>query len=597
MKYIGARYMPKFVGTYDATTSYEALSVVDNGMGTSYVSNKPVPAGTPLTDTNYWAVYGASSGAILDLQNRVSDIETFDAKIENSTFIQTDKTKAVFFGDSLTLGDMGGDDHIIADKPYPTVYGELAGIEITNKAAGGSTAANNPNAYNPTQYLQAMMSTVNLADYDQMFIAHGVNDYSANTPLGTIDSTDISTFYGALNNAVIVALTNNPKIEIIFITSWYAQSAQHEYPGAVGLHKFNDDWHDFYDYNQAIKNVAAKFNLRCVDMVDAIGINKYNYSAYLNDDVHMNQDGYTMVGYYLAKQLSFPKADNVFNNLHNGARQTTTANMVNIVDFTQDGVGGFDPHRGYKCGPTVLLTLGGTDTAISKQKYYLVAGIDYSFHCNLFIQPGLAITIQVNDGSLNLKQIAAFSYNQSVNGVLDINTRFTVSATTDYRLDIVLTDDGAGSGYAAISDISMSEGIVPVNHELGNNFINNTFWKEKAVSVGSSGASVNATCPFKYWIDNGGTVHLQGQIDCTIAPNVERSVVQLPMYFTPLVDCYFPAVTTAGVVVVCKMNVVNGYITILPNADVTAPYTIDFTGITFSAIKQNPLIECPIVES
>lgn len=74
MKYVGARYMPKFLGTYDNTTAYEALSVVDNGMGTSYVSNKPVPAGTPLTDTDYWAVYGMSSGAILNLQQQIDDM-------------------------------------------------------------------------------------------------------------------------------------------------------------------------------------------------------------------------------------------------------------------------------------------------------------------------------------------------------------------------------------------------------------------------------------------------------------------------------------------------------------------------------------------
>ena len=74
-KYIGARYMPKFMGTYDATTAYEALSVVDNGSGTTYVANKPVPAGTALNNTEYWSVYGASSGAILDLQNRMSTAE------------------------------------------------------------------------------------------------------------------------------------------------------------------------------------------------------------------------------------------------------------------------------------------------------------------------------------------------------------------------------------------------------------------------------------------------------------------------------------------------------------------------------------------
>lgn len=75
-QYIGARYTPKFSGTYDATQAYEALEVVDNGSGTTYIARKPVPPNTSLTNTEYWLVYGASSGAILDLQSRVSMVES-----------------------------------------------------------------------------------------------------------------------------------------------------------------------------------------------------------------------------------------------------------------------------------------------------------------------------------------------------------------------------------------------------------------------------------------------------------------------------------------------------------------------------------------
>lgn len=77
-QYIGARYTPKFVGEYDTTQAYEALEVVDNGSGTTYIARKPVPPNTPLTNTTYWLVYGSSSGAILDLQDRVSTIENTD---------------------------------------------------------------------------------------------------------------------------------------------------------------------------------------------------------------------------------------------------------------------------------------------------------------------------------------------------------------------------------------------------------------------------------------------------------------------------------------------------------------------------------------
>ena len=73
-QYIGARYVPRFMGTYDVTQQYEALDVVDNGMGTSYVAKIPTPPGTPLTDTTHWAIYGAASGAVVNLQNQIDAI-------------------------------------------------------------------------------------------------------------------------------------------------------------------------------------------------------------------------------------------------------------------------------------------------------------------------------------------------------------------------------------------------------------------------------------------------------------------------------------------------------------------------------------------
>lgn len=82
-EYVGARYVPKFMGTYDATQSYEALCVVDNGLGTSYISKIPTPAGTPLTDTDHWAIYGATSGAIINLQNQIDDINTDLGAVHN----------------------------------------------------------------------------------------------------------------------------------------------------------------------------------------------------------------------------------------------------------------------------------------------------------------------------------------------------------------------------------------------------------------------------------------------------------------------------------------------------------------------------------
>lgn len=52
-KYIGARYAPKFMGAWDKTSEYAALSVVYTN-DQSYVSRKTVPANTEITNTEFW---------------------------------------------------------------------------------------------------------------------------------------------------------------------------------------------------------------------------------------------------------------------------------------------------------------------------------------------------------------------------------------------------------------------------------------------------------------------------------------------------------------------------------------------------------------
>lgn len=139
-QYIGARYVPRFTGLYNNTQGYEALDVVDNGMGTSYIAKIPTPAGTPLSDSTYWFVYGASSGAILDLQNRVGTLEDNNSPVVlnsyNDLFSKDLATGAI----ATTLGyynpnDGGGGTFIVVDTPsensllyYPLNNGKYAEI-------------------------------------------------------------------------------------------------------------------------------------------------------------------------------------------------------------------------------------------------------------------------------------------------------------------------------------------------------------------------------------------------------------------------------------------------------------------------------------
>lgn len=120
-QYIGARYVPRFMGVFDPTQAYENLDVVDNGLGTSYISKAMTPPGTSLTDTTYWALYGASSGAIINLQNQIgdlSDLTTTDQSSlvnaineldsENQALTNKVNRNVLYLGDSFADANMGG---------------------------------------------------------------------------------------------------------------------------------------------------------------------------------------------------------------------------------------------------------------------------------------------------------------------------------------------------------------------------------------------------------------------------------------------------------------------------------------------------------
>ena len=157
MKYVGARYVPKFMGVYDATINYEALSVVDNGMGTTYISNQPTPAGTPLTDTTYWIVYGSSSGAIINLQNQ---IDAINVEIANDVILISDSFGTVQNTYNQTMLD-------IAELLTPRT--------VIKSAVAGASFSGTPNFL---AQLQAIPDSNNVSD---IYVFGGPNDVTANT--------------------------------------------------------------------------------------------------------------------------------------------------------------------------------------------------------------------------------------------------------------------------------------------------------------------------------------------------------------------------------------------------------------------------------
>lgn len=199
-QYIGARYMPKFLGTYDATTAYEALSVVDNGMGTSYVANQPVPAGTPLTNTTYWAVYGASSGAIIHLQDEIDDINDNIDYLEESLAGESGADETMFIADSFGYNIV-------------TQLENNYGFAITYNGVEGGSGFNNDQYLNK---LEALAPTVADPDKLKYIIAiGGTND--CETALYTTIEAKVTAFCVRAR-----ALFPKARILVGFVATLYA---------------------------------------------------------------------------------------------------------------------------------------------------------------------------------------------------------------------------------------------------------------------------------------------------------------------------------------------------------------------------------------
>lgn len=178
-QYIGARYVPLYAGDWDSTKNYEPLTIVTDANGNSFTSIKDVPAGTALTDRNYWIQTSSFSGAIDVLQRRMSDAEADIDVLEEWKTETEEPKKALFIGDSYSqslgfypnLADMLG-----YDSNNRTIWA-LGGYGFIGNVTGGGAWID---------YFNANVGNITDKEkYDLIVITGGLNDYR---PENTVDS-------------------------------------------------------------------------------------------------------------------------------------------------------------------------------------------------------------------------------------------------------------------------------------------------------------------------------------------------------------------------------------------------------------------------
>ena len=179
------------------------------------------------------------------------------------------------FGDSITYGADYTKQYMQMDYPYPSIVASLLELcSFNNYGISGSTIATNVDSL-PSIYDHCLSASYNA---DIISILGGVNDYNRSVELGSILDTDTSTFYGSLKAICEILLDKYPDAFIFFMTP-YKEDCYHEFsctqPNAAG--------YNLEDYANAIKKVAAEYNIPVLDM--------YTYGQYELEMYNADSDG------------------------------------------------------------------------------------------------------------------------------------------------------------------------------------------------------------------------------------------------------------------------------------------------------------------
>lgn len=164
--YVGARYIPRIMGEYNNETAYEALDIVTSG-GVGYISRQPVPAGTAVTNKEYWTMWGSGNAAIDALTQRVSTNENDISALE--TGLQ--KTNQ-----NLQKTNQNLENLVIPWEPASTPKGDGS---TDNTTAFGQLDANTPVSLMPGSYLISGNVTIPCA---VQFLPGAKLVYNAATP-------------------------------------------------------------------------------------------------------------------------------------------------------------------------------------------------------------------------------------------------------------------------------------------------------------------------------------------------------------------------------------------------------------------------------
>lgn len=231
-----------------------------------------------------------------DTTNTDRRVPSVEQKIEKEQQLQI-----VVFGDSIwnaERGENGISEQVMA----------ATGAKIYNCAIGGTTAAVvgettnweewTSKSFNGMMYIANeivsaeelisddvacdVIKTVDFDEVDYVIISYGLNDYFSDVPIHPKEYYDLTSYVGALRHGIQKLREEYPQLKFILTSPTYCGWFEGERQFRLG------------DYVEAARGVAAEFDTYFLDMFHAFGKTPMEKSKYLEDGVHLTEEGLTL---------------------------------------------------------------------------------------------------------------------------------------------------------------------------------------------------------------------------------------------------------------------------------------------------------------
>lgn len=188
-------------------------------------------------------------------------------------------------GDSITYGDNNSG----------ISWANLLNNKINIVRKYGVSATTIAKQQNKTNSFLERYSSMN-NDADIIIVMGGTNDFALNIPLGTLNSSDEYTFYGAVKSLILGLINKYPNSKIIFITE------------LDRTYMTNGISVQYTSYLEALKETCRWYSIPVLDLNKQLGFTakiEDHATRYIPDHLHPNTAGHQIIANKIWKFLRY----------------------------------------------------------------------------------------------------------------------------------------------------------------------------------------------------------------------------------------------------------------------------------------------------